>query len=345
MVVESECARLSECSGCERSKHEDKRRVVWVDVGRVLATVLIVGYHMPSSEFPATSEPLVWSCVKNFFCGAGGPLLFFFVLSGYFAPKSISSKWMHRIVMLLAAYVAWNCIFAFGLRDEVSLSRIFGLNGKICADYPMWYVLALAELILCQLLGRIGIYILGVVACWSYWQLGTEWPIPVRDYIIVPNPQYVVAYVLGYVCSCVSLARIQRVFLYGAPVLLLVRIFDLPAGMHETLSAGLLLSAGSMLQVALPCVARWVAALAPAAFLCYAMHAGVILGCSMLLVRFSPQVAASPLFYGLLPFVIYAASMLAMVFMRRYTPALLPLLAYSGRLGWLEKLLNLRRGA
>ena len=112
------------------------------------------------------------------------------------------------------------------------------------------------------------------------------------------------------------------------------------------MSAALLLSFGGALQAIWPRCAAWIAWLAPASFLCYAVHAGVILGGSQILDKFFPEALDSGLVYGLFPMLIYAGSVAGFAGLKRYIPRLLPALAYSGRVAavdWLIVRLS-RRG-
>lgn len=316
------------------------KRAVWVDVARVIATLLIVVYHMPSSCFSKSTEPEVIQVIMDFFGRAGGPLLFFFFLSGYFTPfRLLWEKRLKRMIMLMLVFVVWNCLFACGLRDELSFARIFGLMGNPCADYPMWYVVALVELLLIQALGVGGsvLVFLGAIGCVIWNQ--NSWPFPLQEYVMVPSPLFVVGFMVGCLSSVCRIEVLRRVFLGAAPAFVLIYTCHLSPMVDMAMSAGLLLSFGGVLQAVWPRCAVWIAKLAPASFLCYAVHAGAILGGSLILAKFFPEALDSGLVYGLFPVLIYAGSVAGFAGIKRYTPRLLPALAYSGRVAAVDGVL------
>lgn len=316
-----------------------KARAIWVDVARVIATVLIVAYHVPCSSFASHAHPEIWQDIKAFFVVPGGILILFFFLSGYFSPMDMGwGKRLRRVVMLLLAYVVWNSLFSLGLRDEWSFARVFGFGGLPCADYPMWYVWTLALLILWQGLGRVCVYLLGVFSLVCIFGLGNHWPVAVHEYITVPSPVFTASFVVGCLLSPVRIQLLQKVFLYCFPVFLLVCMLPLPQDFAGPVAAALVLSAGSLFQSLWLRGAACFASLASASFLCYAVHAGVLVGLSQILSYTFPAALGAQWLAGLLPFAIYGGSVVVLALMRRYTPILLPLLAYSGRLGWLDKL-------
>ena len=315
-------------------------RAIWVDVARVLATLLIVLYHMPSSAFNVDSCPVFLRFIGDCFGSAGGPLVFFFAVSGYFTPPELRwGKRLRRIVMLLTVYMVWNGLYATGLNDERTFIRIFGFMGNPCADYPLWYVFALVELLIVQCVVRrfLPLMVLVLLGLVLY---GQGWLVPIEQYVTIPAPFYALAFFVGSCCSRIPLERLRKSFLYGLPLFAVLAVMLEPSEIHAFVAACLLLSVGSLLQCCWEKGARFVANLAPAAFLCYTIHAGIILGSSVLLARFCPSLLASDVLYGILPFCIYALSVVLYQGMRKWTPALLPIAAYSGHPEWLDRILQ-----
>ena len=129
-----------------------KKRMVWLDIARVLATLLIVLFHVPSSDFFRGAFPHepAWYLL-HFYGSAGAVIAFFFAISAYLTPvRPNLRKVASKVAALAIPYILWNLICAPGLRDEPSLGRIFGLGSPdaLCADYPLWFVRDLIFLLL-----------------------------------------------------------------------------------------------------------------------------------------------------------------------------------------------------
>ena len=243
------------------------------------------------------------------------------------------------MVMLMLAYIVWNILYAAGLNDEVTVSRIFGFMGNPCADYPLWYLFALVELLVLHALARRYFLLLGCCML-SLILNGQDWIVPLDKYVVVPSPLFVLAFIAGSCCAHISPDKLKMIFLFGLPLFAIIAFWRISEDVHAFASACLLLSVGSALQCCWEKGARVVAGLASASFLCYAIHAGVILGGSMIFARFCPPFLESEIVYSLMPLCIYAASVVMYNCMRKWLPGLLPVLAYSGRLGCLEKVLS-----
>lgn len=319
---------------------ETKARALWIDVARVAATLLIVLYHMSSSLFSPAACPAFLRVLGDCFASAGGPLVFFFFVSGYFTPKDLCwQKRLRRMTMLMLSYIVWNILYAAGLNDEVTVSRIFGFLGHPCADYPLWYLFALVELLLLHALARRFLLLVGccMLALILY---GQGWIVPLDKYLVVPSPLFVLAFIAGSGCAHISPDKLKMIFLYGLPVIVVIVLLRISEEVQAFAAACLLLSLGSVFQCCWKKGACVVAELASVSFLCYAIHAGVILGGSMIFARFCPAFLESGIVYSLMPLCIYAASVVMYNCMRKWLPGLLSVLAYSGRLGWLEKVLS-----
>lgn len=317
-------------------------RAIWLDVSRVFATLFIVYFHMSISGLPASAQPDAVAAGKHLLRIPGGTLLFFFMVSGYFCKPGMAwGKWWQRVVSLVAVYVSWNLATAPFLHDEPTLGRIFGIGQgcPFCADYPLWYVRALVLMMLTLPLFRRCVWLYALLAL-GFVLWGNSWHCSVMEAIPYPHPHDVLAFALGSLFSYVPLERMRRFFLYTLPLWLAYCAGDYALGWNiphlgDFCGAFLLAGLGAALA-AWPAAGRRIAGWADASFLCYAVHAGVLLVAGTALARFCPAAAACPVVYVLLPVLVYAGSMGGMWLMRRYAPALLPWLAHSGKLPFLR---------
>lgn len=79
-----------------------KKRVVWIDVSRVLAALLIMYVHLASPLLRTTGIHLFYN----------GRVPFFLVLAGYFLDRNITwNKAMDRALWLFIPYMLWNVLY------------------------------------------------------------------------------------------------------------------------------------------------------------------------------------------------------------------------------------------
>lgn len=81
-----------------------KKRVVWIDVSRVLAALLIMYVHLSSPLLKTTGIHLFYN----------GRVPFFLVLAGYFLARNITwHKVFDRTLWLFIPYMIWNGLYLF----------------------------------------------------------------------------------------------------------------------------------------------------------------------------------------------------------------------------------------
>lgn len=81
-----------------------KKRVVWIDVSRVLAALLIMYVHLSSPLLKTTGIHLFYN----------GRVPFFLVLAGYFLGRNITwNKAFDRALWLFIPYMLWNVLYLF----------------------------------------------------------------------------------------------------------------------------------------------------------------------------------------------------------------------------------------
>lgn len=329
---------IKEQSTNEGSEIDKKARAVWVDVARLIATVMIVVYHMPTSRFSSSAAPVWIQELLNYTSMPSSALLVFFFISGYFSPPSMKwAKISTRIIALMLPYLVYNSLYAIIDSQDFSISRVYGIGRGGCLDYPLWYVYALACLIFFVSVARKYIVVL-LMACAVCVAYGNEWPWKINEYMPFATPVQSLAFLLGSWMSRISVQRMGDALMYGFPLWLAGLFFT----DNETLSAScvmcLLFALSRLLECYWSGAALKMALFSRASFVCFALHAGLIVLFSQLAQLVDSSLLENRVLYGFIPFAICILSWWVYVCMNRYTPILLPLLAYSGRPGWLVKL-------
>lgn len=319
----------------------NKMRSGWVDASRVFAMLLIVLYHIPSSAFPAPEPSSIACMVGAFFNHSGAALALFFLLAGYFTKqKWILSKWLQRLLALTIPYIIWNILFAAGLRDECSFSRIFGIGSVsgVCADYPLWFVRSLIFITLLQPLWRFYPTIwLSVCICFAYW--GNSWHWDVLTYLPFPRPEDCCLFLLGVILSRFELNRLHKYIVFYIPVFILVYLlYPLCFECHFAVLSNLgmaifILSAFAFMEKFFQKAVCWVASLNKSCFLVYSTHAGIIVVAGVVYHTYaeSTDFSISSLYIPLV-LAIYAANIAVYNILNKYIPWILPLIAHTGSL-------------
>lgn len=319
----------------------EKKWMTWLDAARVLATLLIVIFHIPSSGFFRAASPheSAWFLL-HFYGSAGAVIAFFFAVSAYLTPvRPHLRKVVAKVTALAIPYIIWNLICAFGLRDEASLGRIFGFGSPdaLCADYPLWFV---RDLIFLLLLMPLYERISGLVVAISALLLLCPPPPWLPDFLAsipLPRVESWLFFSAGLVARRLTADTWRRLILASSPLWLglscaalfirmpqpelfsFVNIFSL-------LATGILLErcvrerlwAGEALRLS-----------AKASFLCYAAHAPILIILGKAAAQLCPGTGTQSWPALAIPLLIYAASIAAYRLMLSYSPCLLPLLAHS----------------
>lgn len=319
------------------------KRNEWIESVRVLAMLLIIMIHMPASELPVADEHCLSSVILSFLFQPAASLFVFFFLAGYFTKKNMTvKKWLYRIVALLVPYFIWNGLFAFGLNDEITWGRVFGIGAGsfICADYPLWFVLAVIYMTVFWPIWRFSPEIAAVV-CLVMSLCGNSWHCELLTHLPMPGPVAFFIFLCGVCAGRVSLDVLQKIFVYlFVPLLFIVIIgkyyYSIPC--LDIVAAALLLSFMACVSRVCPCVVRFAAKYSYAVFLSYATHAGVILLLGKLYQAYFTQYATLVReMYIPLAFLVFIFNVLAFRLMCRFVPWILPFIAHSGKLFWTRK--------
>ncbi len=315
----------------------------WVDYARVLAALLIVYYHMPSSQFSMVGASIVVKDLLSLlFDSPGGCLNFFFITAGYFMKRHFDCKqWMKRLLLLFLVYVSWNSLCILGLNDEATFSRIYGVGtpSALCADYPLWFIRDLFVMTLMIPLMRYGtvFWILGFLVA-IYGLHVNQWVI--ASSFVMPSFGFWIMFLLGFMLNRVNLARVHA--LMPKMLALVLPLWGLAIftklyypSIYAYSSLMIVKSLVQGLSVALVgygiwyCSAlrlrSWVASFAPASFLCYVWHAPLIFIVSVLARKVSPELAGNSALILSLPFAILALSKVVDTFVTQRLPFLLPI--------------------
>lgn len=152
-------------------------RLPWVEMARLLATLVVVMQHVPSAGFP----PNQWLI--------GPALATFFLLAGYFSASRLlgtgAGKWTAgRLMSLLRPYLFWCAAYwllAGMPASPGTAASVFGL-GSCPMLTPMWFlrdlmVFTLAAFLLSKV--RWVLYALGLFCLFlNRWDDSLAWPSP-----------------------------------------------------------------------------------------------------------------------------------------------------------------------
>lgn len=152
-------------------------RLPWVEIARLLATLVVIMQHIPSGGFP----PNQWLI--------GPALATFFLLAGYFSASRLEgpgggTRTVRRLLSLLRPYLFWCAAYwlAAGMPLSAgSLPSVFGL-GACPMLTPMWFlrdlmIFTLAAFLLFRF--RPALYALGLFCLFLHrWDNSLAWPSP-----------------------------------------------------------------------------------------------------------------------------------------------------------------------
>lgn len=316
-----------------------KTRVVWIDVSRVLAALLIMYVHLSSPLLKTTGIHLFYN----------GRVPFFLVLAGYFLARNITwNKAFNRVLWLFIPYMFWNVLYLllfslhggspFQLADLVGIRDVFlpGMNifpsgSDVPPIGPSWFLRDIMILtLLTPLLVRIKILLLpALLLFFSFCNMAPDPLVTISigscafyllgvvlsgrridDIHLVLNKKFGIVFCVGIFVSFIM------VLLHSAGVISLWT--ETVAGM--LLGVMLIMYAGVWMEKHLPGIAARTALLAPACFLTFMLH--------MPIYECLPSSLKFGAFAIFTPPLTFTAIALFYAALKRFTPFLLPYLAH-----------------
>lgn len=320
------------------------KRNEWIESARVIAILLIVLFHVQSSALPPADEGSLSSLLLSFFVQPEASLTLFYFLVGYFTKTQMPvKKWVNRVLSLLIMYMIWNTLCSFGLNDEKTFSRIFGFCSadRVCADYPLWFVLSIIYMILLWPVwkARPGVVLIVCIA-FVFW--GNSWHCNALRYLPFPDPFSCSTFLFGVCLSRFSIPKIQKVVMLAFPLFLVLHIINLGYFSYSfyfssICGAAFMLSLLAVCEKVFPCIIRGLARYSNAVFLCYASHAAilVLLG-KCYLATGEPCTAILRESHIPIALVIFVCNVAGFAIMKKYTPWILPFIANYGRFPWVR---------
>ncbi len=282
-------------------------RAAWHDFSRIAACLMIVYFHMPSSDFSLCPETGWVRLLNELFVLPSGSLIYFFLIAGYFCkPAMPIRKLLSRILWLLIPYLIWNTVAAFGMKGDFSICDTYRILSERCADYPLWFVHALICMMFTVLIFRSYSWIILLVAVWFLFMNHNEWPIEFVRQIPLPSPGNYFVFLSGCMLSKIPLQKLYPIFLWGVPLIIIAHFLPYVQGYRGYTAALLMISVGAWLHRLLPRLTPFFTEWSKASFLCYAAHAMLVLLLGRILVTIAPSLCASPWFYNMFAPLCYA---------------------------------------
>lgn len=324
-----------------------KKRVVWIDVSRVLAALLIMYVHLSSPLLKTTGVHLFYN----------GRVPFFLVLAGYFLARNITwSKAFDRTLWLFIPYMIWNVLYLlissvhghtpFPFTDLAGIKDVFlpGLSffpfDKYGTDFPpigpSWFLRDIMILtLLTPLIIRVKILVVpALILFFSFCNMAPDPLVTISigscafyllgvalssrridDIHLVLNEKFSIVFCLGILVSFVM------VLLHASGIISLWT--ETVPGM--LLGVMLIMYAGIWMEKRLPRAAAKIALLAPVCFLTFMLHMPIY-ECLPPFMKFGTFAVFTPL----MAFAVIALFYFAL---KRFTPFLLPYLAHVKKSG------------
>ncbi len=321
------------------------KRNEWIESVRVLAMLFIIMSHISSSYLPAADKDSISSELLSFLFQPVASLAVFFFLAGYFTRKEMPvRKWIGRIFALLIPYFIWNGLFAFGLNDEVTWGRVFAIGSGffLCADYPLWFVLAIIYMTILWPIWRFSPEI-ALIICLVFSCCGNNWNCQVLTSLPMPPPSTCSIFLCGVCAGRFSLAAMQKFFTYLFIPLLFVVIlagfyYSLPQVLLHIVFPCFILSFMACCAGIFPSFVSIIARYSHTVFFSYATHAGIIfsLGIAYRASTIQCDALLSEMYIPL-TLMIFIFNIFVFKLMERYIPWILPFVAHYGKLPWLRK--------
>lgn len=339
-----------------------KKRYEWIDNARIVAALLIIYVHIPvtfNHEGIANSITAV-----NFFEGSTlfGRVPFFLILAGYFLGRKITwHKATDRAIWLFIPYLIWN-IIAYFLHNYSSLSSLHFINYIHSIPYilgttsifspnitlydalpswpangPTWFlrdiiILSFLTPILARFKGLLlttllitasfidfnppflGMVTLSPYTCFYYCLGVCLCNYNIDDAYHIFSKRFTVIYVLTLITTTIIAVAIGSRGLKMLPLTIIGPLFG----------AMLIAYSGVLVEKHLPKLSKTLAPCGPACFLVFVLHQPALDILALLLphcIRFTAWV-------WLLPIPVCAIIIAIFLWMKRYTPFLMPYLGH-----------------
>lgn len=332
-----------------------KKRYEWIDNARIVAALLIVYVHLGDLFL----QPIVHNHVADHlvhFIVYEGRVPFFLILAGYFLGRKITwHKAIDRAIWLLVPYVLWNvfyyCYFtvdhhqAFhlsGLWQALGLYSILGLNfpglpheGPII--WPSWF---LRDIVILSLITPLIVrFRKAVIFCLIVCLTCDFFTIPHMGGLLkAANTCFF--YFLG-TCLCdfriddayrILNKRFTPYVVMGLLLAIFLSLFQTLRGhtpFNATLLGGLfgalmIAQSGILIETHLPKLSKKLAPCGPACFLVFMLHVPIL----YILTKILPCWYIESWAIWLLPFPVAAFIIAMFLFMKKFTPWLMPYLGH-----------------
>lgn len=341
-----------------------KKRYEWIDNARIVAALLIIYVHIPTSF---QNEPLATSTTAvNLITGSTifGRVPFFLILAGYFLGRKITwHKAIDRAIWLFIPFFLWNLIFWVLYSYETLLSPSWRLIdyvhaiphilGTSCLFSPRFHILSspmawptidptwfLRDIVLLSLLTPILVRFKGlimasllVVASFEDFNLPFQSGVTLAPYTLF-------YYLLGVcLCNfriddayCIFNKRFTPIFVISLAIITTVCIVLGCNGVKminatiigPLFGAMLIAYCGVLVEKHLPKLSKRLAPCGPACFLVFVLHRPLLHALSLCL----PGWITGTILIWLLPIPVCAAIIALFLLMKRYAPLLLPYLGH-----------------
>lgn len=339
-------------------EHVPKKRVEWVDNGRMIAILLVVFVHM--GVFGHIASGVGIEVVRHWMFRGEVPFFLFF--AGYFLARNITwGKAVKRSLLLFVPFFLWNALYYLflaipaghaGLMFE-NISGILGIGNIFTRDIhlfgshamlpiigPSWFLRDIIVLtFLTPLFVKFKPFFAGAVVMTLVTLCCYHANTQMCDAMLAPGTCFY--YILGVCASGYNLQLANR-FLncsftpIAAAGFFLGICWGICAGLNVLAPIpfsligglfGLLLIAqfGMVIERRLPKFSKVLSSCAPACFLIFMLHVPMMQIASC----FLPEWFGKYALVWLIPFVICALIIAAWLGMRKWTPWLLPILAHD----------------
>lgn len=336
-----------------------KRRVEWIDNGRMIAALLVLCLHVPL-VFHAAGGGVVSRIVQMWMFRGEVPFFLFF--AGYFLARNVTwHKALKRACLLFIPFFLWNALYYFfhaipaghGGQFFTDLLSILGIGNVFTPDLhlfgspamlpkvgPSWFLRDIIVLtLLTPLFARFkvffGIVLILVMATLPGYHAHTQ----MCDAMLSPGTCFF--YILG-VCASGRAVQDAELILNRrfTPVLVAAVLCGIALGVAAylkiltplsfTLPGGLLgilliSHAGLLIERHCPKLSGMLSSCAPACFLIYMLHLPMM----QIAIGFIPAWYSEGWLAWLTPFILSAVVILGWLGMRKWTPWLLPVLAHD----------------